>query len=339
MKRLVVCCDGTWQKLDNNGASNVVKIAQAIRSADDSDIKQIIFYDEGIGTDGDWIYDIGGGAFGWGIDQKIKAAYRFLSLNYDEGDEIYLFGFSRGAYTVRCLAGFIYCSGLVKRQYIRKTPAAYNFYRDRDPSTSPSSDRAIQFRQSYGDRVHIRALCCWDTVGSLGIPDLIPYFPLDNWVNKKYEFFDTKLNRYIENAFHAIAINEIRKSFQVTPMNYTAGSGQKIEQLWFVGEHGCIGGGTEATYGLSDIALNWIMKQVEELGLALNREYLEYKLSPRFDTPFNNQPTGVFKLSEKVWRTVEGGVLALDDTVKQRWKHDPNYRPKNLLHLSKELNT
>jgi uncharacterized protein (DUF2235 family) len=333
MKRLIVCCDGTWQKLENVGASNVLKITQATQATDDQGIQQIVFYDQGIGTEGDFIDQLGGGAFGWGIDQKIKSAYRFLSLNYQKGDEIYLFGFSRGAYTVRCLAGFIYCSGLLKRPYIHKAPEAYELYRDRDPATSPSSDRAIQFREHYGDHVPIHALCCWDTVGSLGVPDLIPHFPLDNWLNKKYEFFDTKINRLIQNAFHAIAIDEIRKSFPVTPMDKSDGAETQIHQLWFVGDHGCIGGGTIATYGLSDITLNWMIEQVENLGLAISRDRLDHKINPRFDTPFDNEPTGLFKLDGKVWRKMEGGITSLHETVKQRWQHDVNYRPKNLVHL------
>jgi len=339
MKRLIVCCEGTWQKLDSPDASNVLKMTQSIRATDDSGIQQIVFYDQGIGTEGDLIEQIGGGAFGWGIDQKIKAAYQFLSLNYHEGDEIYLFGFSRGAYTVRCLAGLIYCAGLLKRQYIHKAPQAYEIYRDRHSSTKPSGEIAMDFRQRYGDHVPIHALCCWDTVGSLGIPDIIPNFPLDNLINHKYEFFDTKINRYIQNAFHAIAIDEIRKSFLVTPMKHSDDADTNIQQLWFVGEHGCIGGGTEATYGLSDITLSWMMERVERLGLALDRQHLEYKLNPNFNTHFNNQPTGVFKLDEQVWRTVEGGISVLHETVKQRWQQDPSYRPENLLHLSKELNS
>ena len=337
MKRLIVCCDGTWQKLENTAASNVVKIAQALRLQDDQGIPQIIFFDEGIGTDSDLVYNLGSGAFGWGIDQKIKTAYRFLSVNYEEGDEVYLFGFSRGAYAVRCLAGFIYCSGLVKRKYIRKTPEAYALYRDRDPATKPSGDKAIEFREKYGDRLPIRALCCWDTVGALGVPDLIPYFPLNNWVNKKYKFFDTKLNRYIQNAFHAIAIDEIRKSFQFTTMNHSDGAETEIQQRWFVGEHGCIGGGTEATYGLSDITLIWMMERVEELGLALDRDCLEEKLKPRFDTPFSNKPTGLLALGGESRRIIEGGIFATHETVKQRWQQDPHYRPENLRPLRREL--
>lgn len=337
MKRLIVCCDGTWLNLDSSGASNVVKIIQSIRKIDDQGIQQIAFYDVGIGAEGGFVDRIGGGAFGWGIDQKIESAYRFLSLNYQEGDEIYLFGFSRGAYTVRCLAGFIYCSGLLKRQYIRKTTEAYQLYRDRDPSTKPSGEIATSFRESYGDHVPIRALCCWDTVGSLGVPDLIPFLPFDNCINRKYEFFDTQVNRLIENAFHAIAIDEIRKSFPSTPMECSDNANTKIQQLWFVGDHGCVGGGTEATSGLSDIALNWIMENVENLGLALDRRYLEARLNPRFDIPFDNRPTGIFKLDGKVRRPIEEDASALHGSVKQRWQAVSSYRPKNLAHLKQFL--
>ncbi|PZU95115.1 MAG: DUF2235 domain-containing protein [Pseudanabaena sp.] len=339
MKRLIVCCDGTWLNLDSSGASNVVKITQSIRKIDDQGVQQIVFYDEGIGAEDNFIDRIGGGAFGWGIDQKIESAYRFLSLNYEEGDEIYLFGFSRGAYTIRCLAGFIYCSGLLKRQYIRKTTEAYQLYRDRDPSKKPSSKIAISFRENYGNHVPIRAICCWDTVGALGVPDLVPFLPFDDWNNKKYEFFDTKLNRLIQNAFHAVAIDEIRKSFQSTPMERSDGADTNIRQLWFVGDHGCVGGGTDSTSGLSDITLNWIMENVENLGLAIDRRYLEAKLNPRFDIPFDNQPTGIFKLDGRVSRLVKDDASVLHGSVKQRWQAVPSYRPKNISHLRQFLDS
>ena len=114
MKRLVICCDGTWQKLDNPYPTNVLKMAQAIRLVDDDGVAQVVYYDDGVGATGDVLDKVGGGAFGWGIDNKIQQAYRFLNLNYAPGDQVYLFGYSRGAYTVRSLAGMIYCSGLIK---------------------------------------------------------------------------------------------------------------------------------------------------------------------------------------------------------------------------------
>ena len=132
MKRLIVCCDGTWQDLKKDYPTNVVKMIQAIKPVDTHDIHQIVYYDEGLGTKlidtGFSLIDIllkfGGGALGLGIDHKIQDAYGFLCLNFEPDDEIYLFGFSRGAYTVRCLAGLIYNSGLLHRKFIRKIPEA-----------------------------------------------------------------------------------------------------------------------------------------------------------------------------------------------------------------------
>lgn len=180
MKRLVVCCDGTWQRLTSSYPTNVIKIAQAVKPVASDGTPQIVFYDEGIGT-GDEFDKLLGGAFGWGIDQNIQDAYRFLCLNYIEGDEIYLFGFSRGAYTVRSLVGLIAYSGLLSRPNIRKTPEAYKIYRRRD--IDPIHPEAQGFRQTYGERVPIMLLGCWDTVGSLGIPDQFPLLPVDEGCN------------------------------------------------------------------------------------------------------------------------------------------------------------
>jgi uncharacterized protein (DUF2235 family) len=142
MKRLIVCCDGTWQKLKSEYPTNVVKIAQGILPSSRKDgIAQIVFYDEGVGTDivdDDSIFSwvntvlrVIGGAFGSGINNDIQEAYRFLSLNYEPGDEIYLFGFSRGSFTVRSLAGLINCSGgLLSLPLIREIPFAYDLYKD-----------------------------------------------------------------------------------------------------------------------------------------------------------------------------------------------------------------
>lgn len=115
MKRLVICCDGTWQDLKSSYPSNIVKLTQGVKPIASDGTPQILFYDSGIGTENQKLL---GGAAGVGIDANIQDGYRFLCLNYVPGDEIYLFGFSRGAYTVRSLAGMIYCSGLLERRYI-----------------------------------------------------------------------------------------------------------------------------------------------------------------------------------------------------------------------------
>jgi uncharacterized protein (DUF2235 family) len=336
MKRLIVCCDGTWQKLDNPYPTNVVKMAQAIMPFDKDNIPQIVYYGEGIGTEHSdtkvWGSELWEGALGWGIDDKIKDAYRFLCLNCSCGDEIYLFGFSRGAYTVRCLAGLIYNSGLLRREFIRKIPEAYELYRNRDKSTHPTKgEKAILFRQQYADNVGIKVLACWDTVGSLGIPDLIPYLRIDNILNAKYEFFNTEINPRIEKAFHATAVDEIRKTFNVTGMEPNSKcSPDQVKQVWFPGGHGCVGGGTEDTRGLSDATLVWMMKQVGDLGLALDVTKIEGGIAPKYDTPFDCKPDFLSALGGEISRTVQCDFSGLHDSVKKRWRADFKYRPKNL---------
>ncbi|WP_013323869.1 DUF2235 domain-containing protein [Gloeothece verrucosa] len=340
MKRLIVCCDGTWETLTNPTATNVVKIAQGIKSFDDKGIAQIVYYEQGVGTGEDFINKIGGGAFGWGIDQAIQTSYRFLCLNYDPGDEIYLFGFSRGAYTVRSLSGFIFNCGLIERRYIREIPKAYEFYRDRRDETRPSSDQAVKFRQQYGQnngaQIPITLLGCWDTVGSLGIPDVIPYFPLDNWINQKYLFHDTQLHGQTVHARHAVAVDEIRSTFNVTPMD-KAYPEQDIKQIWFPGEHGCVGGGTAQTQGLSDRALQWMIEEAVAIGLGFDVSRVEGGIKLDHTVNFNNEPQGVFKLAGTIHRKIDS-FNNLDDSVKKRWRDRPDYRSKNLKPFESQLN-
>lgn len=348
-RRLIVCCDGTWQDLNQSYPTNVVKMAQAIKLVDDHDIHQIVYYDEGLGTkqieSGKSIIDtltkLGGGGLGLGIDRKIQDAYCFLSMNYESGDEIYLFGFSRGAYTVRCLAGLIYNSGLPHRQFVRKIPAAYEIYREKqDPKNAPNGSEAIAFRKKYGPQVPIKALCCWDTVASLGIPDIIHSLNLDARFNERYRFFDDKVNPTIENAIHAVAIDEIRKVFDVTRME--SSQPNQVTQVWFPGAHGCVGGGSKEESGLSDGALLWMMEQVEKLGLALDTTHVEDGIKPNYATPFDNTPKFPFIIGSPNWREVTGTLADLHESVKQRWQAptlDPVYRPENLLKFQSQLDS
>lgn len=347
MKRLIVCCDGTWQDLSRPYPTNVVKIAQVIKPSASDGTRQIVYYQDGLGTR-DEFDKITGGAFGWGIDIAIQEAYRFLCLNYEDGDEIYLFGFSRGAYTVRSLAGFIYCSGLLNRQHIRKLPEAYKLYRDR--AIPPSHPRAQEFRYQHGKNVPIKLLGCWDTVGELGVPNQIPF--VSNWINAKYKFHDIKVNRRIENALHAVAIDERHAVFNVTPMRISDGAKTKLRQVWFPGTHGCIGGGDKETSGLSDAALQWMMDETKELKLGLEfvnnpQDVAEGGIAPNYEVAFDNRVEGI----EVLGGTIDRNILnpdndSTDSTIfnydffdnhihlstKRRWKltHEPLYRPNNL---------
>ncbi len=346
MKRLVICCDGTWQQLSSSYPTNVVKIAQAVKPIAQDGISQIVYYGEGIGTTSGELDKLTGGAFGWGIDQSIKNAYRFLCLNYVEGDEIYLFGFSRGAYTVRSLAGFIYCSGLLNRQQISHIPEAYELYRDR--KSYPSDSASKEFRSKYGENVPITVLGCWDTVGELGVPDQIPLLPIDDWINAKYKFHDTQLNRKIQNAFHAVAMDERSKAFDVTRMRVSDNAATKLSQVWFPGTHGCVGGGTEDLRGLSDGALQWMMERTKQVGLDFDPTLVELGVEPDYSTLFSSKVDAIYKLAGVISRQILDPKDAsakfdrafFDDSIdlstKQRWKlANANYRPENLIPYDK----
>ncbi|MEM8720706.1 MAG: DUF2235 domain-containing protein [Cyanobacteria bacterium P01_G01_bin.39] len=343
-KRLIVCCDGTWQKLDSKYPTNVVKIAQAIKPAGRGDIPQIVFYDEGVGT-GDVFDGLFDGAFGWGIDQNIQDAYRFLSLNYEDGDEIYLYGFSRGAYTVRSLAGLIKCCGLLKRNQIRLAGRAYALYRDED--IKPKSREAIDFRQQYShvndqnDNVRIKLLGCWDTVGALGIPDQVPWLNIDKFINKKYQFHDTFLSSIIDNARHAVSIDEMRKVFDVTIMQKSPSNKfQNLKQVWFAGNHGCVGGGEEQNRGLSDISLSWMIDESQALGIEFDLSKIIPKLNPNHKIPFDNEVKGIFKNTGVHLRRVDENEIYLHPSVKNRWLDlGEFYRPKNLIMHQKYLSS
>jgi len=337
-KRLVVCCDGTWQDLASAYPSNVIKLAQTVKPIASDGTPQMVFYDQGVGTDSK-ATKLLGGATGLGIDKNIQDGYRFLSLNYVPGDEIYLFGFSRGAYTVRSLAGMIYCSGLLHRCHITRAPEAYELYRDRN--IKPKDQKAVEYRQEHGDRVSITLLGCFDTVGALGIP-LVPALKMfQDQVNKRYKFHDTTLNKLIQSAIHAVAIDEIREIFAVTPMQKSPDAeNQQVLQRWFPGEHGCVGGGTEEYKGLSDAALQWMMDSIGKLGLGLEFDpsVIPGGITPDYKCRFKNDP-GFFRLAGIKLREVSDSIEDLHESTIKRWQELKDYRPKNLEKLAPKLNS
>ncbi len=193
MKRILVCCDGTWNRPDqvHNGevcASNVTKLARCIAPIDSQGIRQLMFYDKGVGTGH---FDrIRGGAFGWGIKRKILDAYRFLMINYEPGDELFFFGFSRGAYTVRSTFGLIRNSGLLKPAFAHKLIDAYALYRRRDDASHPDAVESELFRRSYSEEPRAKFIGVWDTVGALGLP----VGGLLQFINQRWKFHDMTLS-------------------------------------------------------------------------------------------------------------------------------------------------
>lgn len=320
MKRLVICSDGTWNGLPGSYPSNVQKLYNAILPQAPDGTPQQRYYDQGLGTGGGldkWF----GGAFGWGIDKNIQDAYRFLVQHYAPGDEVYLFGFSRGAYTVRSLAGMVYCAGLLPATAISATDQAYELYRDR--AIKPRSTAAVAFRQRYQSLpIPITLLGCWDTVGALGIPQIIPWLPINDWVNRKYAFHDTRLNPLIRHALHAMAIDERRQAFDVNGMEPSGPTTeQDIQEVWFPGTHGCVGGGTEALVGLSDAALAWMVHEIAALGLGLaySAHHLPAPSALDHTTPFD-PGLGLYRLGGALDRDLTHPAQRLHLSTKKRYR-------------------
>jgi len=281
MKRIITCNDGTWNKPNtvDDGAgvmTNVEKIYKCITPSDRNGIQQLKFYDEGVGTGPGFWNKLVGGVTGAGIDKNIKDTYKFLMWNYEPGDEIYLFGFSRGAYTARSLGGLIRNCGILRPENLHLVDEAYELYRDRTILAHPNSDAMVSFRRQYSyngnGETQMRCIGVWDTVGALGIP--LRFFQLSN--KERYKFHDVTLSDWVKNAFHALAIDERRKTFSPTlwETSKTMPQDNRMEQVWFSGVHSNIGGGYKQN-GLSDITLEWMMKKTAQLGLHFNRSNLK----------------------------------------------------------------
>ena len=215
MKRIIICADGTWNVRDQidketgtRRPTNVTKVARAIRPRAQDGTDQVVYYHSGIGTGGP-LDKFTGGAFGRGIEHNIREIYRFIVYNFEPGDELYFFGFSRGAFTVRSLAGFMGQVGLIEKDDDYYVPEIYACYESSKGSGSPEWTEA--FHNVHGTRPcpPIRFIGVWDTVGALGAPGL-----LGQVLNKKkYQYHDVGLNPAIQNAAQALAIDERRKPF------------------------------------------------------------------------------------------------------------------------------
>ncbi|MGP8173677.1 MAG: DUF2235 domain-containing protein [Terracidiphilus sp.] len=262
-KRIVFCADGTWQAPVNN--TNVYRLYKALTVAAD----QVTFYDDGVGADATGLDRLLDGAFGQGILQKIQDGYTKIAHVYEPGDEIFLFGFSRGAYTARSLAGMIAICGLPTGTFSDNcVTQAFAAYRERDP-VKRASILAGLGACGLGAAT-IQMVGVWDTVGSLGIPAI--FGEVDY---KTYGFLDTQLHPDIKNAYQCLAVDEKRMQFPATLWTSAPVAGQTMEQVWFSGCHGDVGGGTAQGAGvdagtrLCDITLGWMLAKARALGVTI----------------------------------------------------------------------
>jgi uncharacterized protein (DUF2235 family) len=320
-KRIAFCADGTWDKPANK--TNVYKLYKSILVTAD----QMPLYDDGVGANGLPVDKLLGGAFGAGLFQKIKDGYTKIAQLYEAGDPLYLFGFSRGAYTARSLAGMIAICGLPTKSFTDDlVETAFNAYRNKD-------QRAELLAKLDGFSMFdakMTMVGVWETVGALGIPAAIG---LDDTI--KYGFLDTSLHPDVLNGYHAMAIDEKRIEFPVTQWTTPPAPGQTVEQVWFTGVHSDVGGGepddATAVSALSDITLGWIMSKAIGLGLAIDpAEAAKYKVPLDPKDALDKLHTSWNILWGFPKHRPIGATATLANSVAIRYAHDPTYRPPNL---------
>lgn len=354
-KRLVLFLDGTWNSTDSN--TNVWRM-RALCAAQGSDGKpQLVYYE--IGVNG-----FLGGVFGQGLDENIRRAYEWLVENYNPGDEIYIFGFSRGAYTARSLAGLVAMNGILQAgspigvselfdRYKRANEKTiWKLQEMRDAGITSNFTQRENWLLKYSQLAKITVVGVWDTVGSVGLElGNIPFIS-----RSRFGYLHTGLRIHILNAYHALAIDEHRSDFAPTlwdmhfPKDKKAVVAQwrplvSVEQRWFVGAHANVGGGYPTDL-LAQAPLRWMMKKAESHGLTFRSEVDldgDAKTARITDSYSDFMYGGYAVLHDRFYRRLgappdvrEDGAHVnvnetIDATVFDRWRADPTYRPTNLL--------
>ena len=345
-KRLVVCCDGTWNRpdqLDDGIAAptNVSKLALAVARRDDAGVEQVVHYVLGVGTRR--LERIRGGAFGVGLSRNVREAYRFLVDNYEPGDELFFFGFSRGAFTARSTVGLVRNSGILRREHAGRIDEAYKLYRARDDRKQPTGIDAEMFRRLYSHPdADIDFVGVWDTVGALGIP--IDGFRLPV-LTKRWSFHDTTLSSHVRAAYHAIAIDEQRGPFKPTLWEQQKGvQGQTLEQVFFAGVHCDVGGGYSDS-SLGEIPLLWMVDRARASGLAFDPERLALvdagavdpklrcvgvQVAPDALGTIHESLKGFYKLLRRHRRVLEADGGAVASSAVRRHGERSDYAPPGL---------
>ncbi len=377
MKRIVILIDGTWNRPDAKDPTNVVRLARCILPHDrDGNVQQVLYSPGvGVGRGNNWLarkMDTWlGGALGWGLTDIIQEAYRNLVFAYEPGDEIYILGFSRGAFAARSLAGFIRSSGIAPRAHLQDLPKAWARYVDSERRPHPDDPKSFEFRRKFApltatsqkecnwrkqtdtidaQRLQLAYVGVWDTVKALGLPKFLPFTRL---FNAQYQFHDAALSSSVKSARHAIATDECRSTFGALPWNnigdLNALSGDRMTrppryaQQWFPGDHGSVGGGGSRV-GLSSVALHWVTKGAEQAGLSIDWDEFDRvanRFAPRVDELTNKfGPTGLFAPLLNTLKTDRDGpkeLEALSVAALDRFVMDPSYRPPTLNFVADEL--
>ncbi|GLQ33917.1 hypothetical protein GCM10007939_02000 [Amylibacter marinus] len=358
-KNIALFFDGTWNKPKTN--TNVFEgYDQIAQNTSQSNGRQVTKYIKGVGVERfTWIR---GGAFGKGVQANILEGYKFLAKHYEPGDNIYLFGFSRGSYTARSLGGMIVRYGLSNNTAELSADQVFQYYTRRklarqisvlkriDAAEHTPAERQIM---AHSKRVNIQFMGLWDTVGMIGVPKGDRF-----GLNTKHKFHHQNVSTLYKNIAHALSINENRKLYKPTlffkyaPDNLSPEEKKReldritpsIEQRWFAGSHGCVGGSKGNTY--EKIPLNWVFTQAQAAGLLIQKPVDLSDASPsgRIEDSFASGIIGVIRnLGRRHHRPIGRGVIkgdnftltclceVIDKSVFQRCAADTSYRPKNLV--------
>ena len=334
MSNIVVCADGTWNRpeedLASDHPSNVLKLARGI-SPGDAHRRQHVFYDWGLGSYHD---STSAGIAGRGIHKNILDGYRYIVHNYAPGDRIFLFGYSRGAYTARALCGLINNCGIVRRADARLIADAWRMYKSPAKKNHPDGAAAIAFRGEHGyasREVHFVGV--WDTVGALGIP-----FSLMGLFDGKDEFYDNRMGSNVVTARHALAIDERREDF--APTLWQPRPGVDLKQVWFAGCHGDIGGGNPPDPDgacIADVALRWMLDEAAQAGLDVE-DHVSDAMTDRTLARIHRSRVKLFRMRPAIERCLDpaGIPTSVHPSVRERFTQDSDYRPPNLLELLEE---
>jgi uncharacterized protein (DUF2235 family) len=328
-KNIVICLDGTWNDKDDCSAFSNVALLHEMCVNDGTN--QIAYYDKGVGTSG-WYDQKLGGVHGVGLSENVREAYIYLAWNYRNNDRVFIFGFSRGAYTARSLAGLVYRCGLLpKSDHLQnKLENLYEAYKGKEVEKMAAY-------KSANRKCPIEMLGVWDTVGALGIP--ISFFKEAS--DKVFGFHDTKLSPEVRFACHAVAIDEKRASFEPTLWQETAENKNRMKQVWFPGVHSDVGGGYPERHH-SDVALKWMVDHATRRGLLIKEDgAYEYQ-----DDLSKDIHPSVFKIFGK-----EIGVKERDApitaenrpkvhrSIREKMKLNKNYKPLALMKHIVDSNT
>jgi uncharacterized protein (DUF2235 family) len=327
--------------------TNVYKLSKMLRSRGLDGVEQVGQYHEGIGTSGRKLTRYFDGATGYGLSHNIRTAYRMLCEVFQPGDELFLLGFSRGAFTARSLGGFIRNCGILRPDELHRVDEAFALYRRRDEASHPRAALATRFRADYSVETRIHFIGVFDTVGALGNPLLLNGGRLELSRNR---FHDLKLSSTVDNAYHALAVDEHRSKYEAALWDEPteAVPGQVVEQVWFAGSHSNVGGGHPPEPNgveTSDMALQWLADAARSCRLDLDVP----DLHPDPFAPLYESRVSFYKLWRPYFRPVGASLVenpaarsqSLDPSVVTRYRATTSslYRPPNLEDLKSASDT